>query len=445
MGLKWLETIPHTAAPNLLLWWWWWLYAAHVGRFSCVHMLPPCRSSHCLPVFPTGVSITPGHCCWAQGTFSCVFFCVCMCVCLHIHTVVLCVITIPPTRIMHVCIAQLYVWDYGASAKHPPVAIYKAPRSLRAVRFHPTGAPLLLTAELMDPTPVGLLPTAATHAEHVSVGLAAGDAGHAATHRRRLSAFSAASRAGGGAAAASHATPLQPSTPHEDMPRVPSTHGFALPGDDVSPSGAHLARATSSGSLLATLQEDLEESLPRVASRSLLSVGITQDHSTRGSADSDRVLLADASDRASMGSGAQALMASQSMDEDVFCLAELGSAVEPCRGDVSPQSPEGARGLMPSNEGSSETSPQQQPQDGGSREDASSLVRSAPLPIRTSSLMTRWLTGAFLCGGRGQMCLPCECLTSKQHHPFTVLSIARHAVGSSPRPSRPRRPPRPPW
>lgn len=297
----------------------------------------------------------------------------------------------PPNHQPH---QQLYVWDYNASPKHAPVTIYKAPRSLRAVRLHPMGAPLLLTAELMEPTPAACLPTAATHAEHMSRGTPSSEAVPVKTRSRRPSAFA-------GAASAAIAEPpvRQSSHSHDAMPRVPSTHGFALPGEEGSPGGSLLARAISSGSLLATLQEE-GGSMPRVTSRSLLSagIGVTRENSTRGSVDTDG-LLADAS----AGSMARALVhaASQSMDDDVFGLAELGATIEPCQGgtdsaDTPPRSPDEQRGSEPSDEGSSETSPQQQRGTGeaGGQSLGRSLGRSAPLPIRTGALMSRWLQGA---------------------------------------------------
>lgn len=50
---------------------------------------------------------------------------------------------------------QLYVWRYShapngldPSQSESPVLLLKTKRSLRAVQFHPTGAPLMLTAEV---------------------------------------------------------------------------------------------------------------------------------------------------------------------------------------------------------------------------------------------------------------------------------------------------------
>lgn len=307
------------------------------------------------------------------------------------------------------------MWEYAATPKQPPVAVYKAPRSLRAVRPHPTGAPLLLTAEVMDPTPLGQLPTAATHAEHMSSG--GPPAEGPPSRSRRPSAFAAA--AGTSirvAAAADHAARLPPPSALQDaMPRVPSTHGFALPGGDEGSPGASLARAVSSGSLLATLPED---SMPRVASRSLLSAGIggiTRENSVRGSAETGEGLLADAS----AGSAARALVhaASHSVEDDVFgALGDLATAaVAPCaQGDTSPQrSPAMDRTSVPSD--SSETSPQQPPNHARADEMPGSLVRSAPLPIRSASaLMSRWLAaGVYCCYGFA-------------HHPTTMLWDDHH-------------------
>jgi len=45
--------------------------------------------------------------------------------------------------------AQLYMWEYERFGSSPaPVVCLKTRRSLRAVHFHPHGAPLLLTAEV---------------------------------------------------------------------------------------------------------------------------------------------------------------------------------------------------------------------------------------------------------------------------------------------------------
>jgi hypothetical protein len=42
---------------------------------------------------------------------------------------------------------QLYIWDYSKSGENPRM-ILRTRRSLRAVHFHPHGAPYLLTAEV---------------------------------------------------------------------------------------------------------------------------------------------------------------------------------------------------------------------------------------------------------------------------------------------------------
>lgn len=48
--------------------------------------------------------------------------------------------------------AQLYMWEYKRFGASPaPVVCLKTRRSLRAVHFHPHGAPLLLTAEVWAP------------------------------------------------------------------------------------------------------------------------------------------------------------------------------------------------------------------------------------------------------------------------------------------------------
>ncbi|CAH8358124.1 unnamed protein product [Eruca vesicaria subsp. sativa] len=50
---------------------------------------------------------------------------------------------------------KLYMWHYNMSGEEsPPVVILKTRRSLRAVHFHPHGAPLLLTAEVSEIDPL---------------------------------------------------------------------------------------------------------------------------------------------------------------------------------------------------------------------------------------------------------------------------------------------------
>ena len=44
---------------------------------------------------------------------------------------------------------QLFIWDYKRTGEaSSPTIVLKTRRSLRAVHFHPHGAPLLLTAEV---------------------------------------------------------------------------------------------------------------------------------------------------------------------------------------------------------------------------------------------------------------------------------------------------------
>ncbi|KAK9827688.1 hypothetical protein WJX81_000005 [Elliptochloris bilobata] len=54
---------------------------------------------------------------------------------------------------------KLYLWEYRQFGSSPlPETCLKTRRSLRAVHFHPHGAPLILTAEVHDPTEAALLP-----------------------------------------------------------------------------------------------------------------------------------------------------------------------------------------------------------------------------------------------------------------------------------------------
>lgn len=46
---------------------------------------------------------------------------------------------------------QLHMWHYnGSGEESTPVVVLKTRRSLRAVHFHPHGAPFLMTAEVID-------------------------------------------------------------------------------------------------------------------------------------------------------------------------------------------------------------------------------------------------------------------------------------------------------
>lgn len=46
---------------------------------------------------------------------------------------------------------QLHMWHYnGSGEESTPVVVLKTKRSLRAVHFHPHGAPFLMTAEVID-------------------------------------------------------------------------------------------------------------------------------------------------------------------------------------------------------------------------------------------------------------------------------------------------------
>jgi hypothetical protein len=47
---------------------------------------------------------------------------------------------------------QLYIWEYTVPNK-PPSIVLKTRRSMRAVHFHPHGQPMVLTAEVQDPSP----------------------------------------------------------------------------------------------------------------------------------------------------------------------------------------------------------------------------------------------------------------------------------------------------
>lgn len=59
------------------------------------------------------------------------------------------------------CGHKLYTWEWPLPHAHPTIVL-KTKRSMRAVHFHPHGAPLLLTAEVQDPTPTPDLPVSLT-------------------------------------------------------------------------------------------------------------------------------------------------------------------------------------------------------------------------------------------------------------------------------------------
>lgn len=59
------------------------------------------------------------------------------------------------------CGHKLYIWEYlktGAT----PVIVLRTRRSMRAVHFHPHGLPVVLTAEVQDPSPTNQLPETLT-------------------------------------------------------------------------------------------------------------------------------------------------------------------------------------------------------------------------------------------------------------------------------------------
>ena len=74
---------------------------------------------------------------------------------LPVPTVTLCVINVP-------AVAQLFMWEWQKAGAGPsdisdpaerawsPIVVHKTRRSLRAVHFHPHGAPLMLTAEVLS-------------------------------------------------------------------------------------------------------------------------------------------------------------------------------------------------------------------------------------------------------------------------------------------------------
>jgi activator-of-BECN1-regulated-autophagy protein 1 len=59
------------------------------------------------------------------------------------------------------CGHKLYMWQYKFPAT-PPVIVLKTRRSMRAVHFHPHGLPVVLTAEVQDPSPTAELAAALT-------------------------------------------------------------------------------------------------------------------------------------------------------------------------------------------------------------------------------------------------------------------------------------------
>lgn len=60
------------------------------------------------------------------------------------------------------CGHKLYTWEY-ATAGAAPVIVLRTRRSMRAVHFHPHGAPVVLTAEVQDQSPTPDLPPTLTH------------------------------------------------------------------------------------------------------------------------------------------------------------------------------------------------------------------------------------------------------------------------------------------
>lgn len=55
--------------------------------------------------------------------------------------------------------SQLCIWHYNRRETSSPAVILKTRRSLRAVHFHPHGAPFLLTAEVIPLHPFSSLYT----------------------------------------------------------------------------------------------------------------------------------------------------------------------------------------------------------------------------------------------------------------------------------------------
>ena len=61
------------------------------------------------------------------------------------------------------CGHKLYIWEYTTVGRAPTIVL-KTRRSMRAVHFHPHGLPLVLTAEVQDPSPTPELPPTLTEA-----------------------------------------------------------------------------------------------------------------------------------------------------------------------------------------------------------------------------------------------------------------------------------------
>ena len=59
------------------------------------------------------------------------------------------------------CGHKLYMWEYAVPGA-PPVIVLRTRRSMRAVHFHPFGLPIVLTAEVQDPSPTNHLPETLT-------------------------------------------------------------------------------------------------------------------------------------------------------------------------------------------------------------------------------------------------------------------------------------------
>ena len=59
------------------------------------------------------------------------------------------------------CGHKMYVWDYKCQDSRPQIVL-KTRRSMRAVHFHPHGLPIVLTAEVMDPSNTRDLPVTMT-------------------------------------------------------------------------------------------------------------------------------------------------------------------------------------------------------------------------------------------------------------------------------------------
>ena len=64
------------------------------------------------------------------------------------------------------CGHKLYIWDYKRWDSKPEIVL-KTRRSMRAVQFHPHGLPVVLTAEVMDPSDTKELPVTMTDASEV--------------------------------------------------------------------------------------------------------------------------------------------------------------------------------------------------------------------------------------------------------------------------------------